>query len=56
MKKIRLNIQSESDRVKMIIALANSGYTVTTKIEKDSNRNTIYWIIFELPDLNIKES
>ncbi len=56
MKEIWISIQSYSDREKIIVALANSGYSVTTKTEEDNNRDKLYWVIFELPDLNIKGS
>lgn len=49
-----VSIQYESDRVKMILALANSGYSVTTKVEEDTMSNKTYWVIFELPENNIK--
>ncbi len=55
MKKIWISINSYIDREKIIIALANSGYNVTTKTEEDNKRNEIHWVIFEIIDLNIKD-
>jgi hypothetical protein len=54
MKKIHLNIQDYYTRNAIVLALATSGYSVYVK-EKTELAKTIYWIIFEIPDINIKE-
>ena len=58
MKKIMLCINDYDDREKMVSALANNGYSVHVKVEEDNSIISVartYWVIFELPDLNIKD-
>ena len=55
MKSIRLNIQHQADREKIIIGLINSGYTVRMEeIEEQGflHRQT-YWIVVEVDEENI---
>ena len=47
--KIKLKINSWEDRIKIVTALANSGYSVKVE-EKRERLDTIYWVIFEYKD------
>jgi len=48
MKEVMVIIKS-GERNDFIIALINSGYKVSTKIEND-----VCWVVFEVPENNIK--
>lgn len=53
MKTVRINIQNGFDRNNMVIALANA--RIAVRIEETKNENgTLYWVVFEIPDNNIK--
>jgi hypothetical protein len=55
MKKIMINIDNYDDRKNIISILAHAGYTVRVKVEEDNVHRKTYWVIFDLPDLNIKD-
>ena len=47
MKKVKLEIEYQDDRERMILALANSGYKCWVE-EKSNTFKTIYYVIFEI--------
>ena len=55
MKKVYLCIQDYNDREKLISALVNSGYTIKMEIKNKNKLNSEYWIILDLPEMNIKD-
>lgn len=48
MEQVKLKIQYQDDREKLISALANSGYKVWVEEVDDLIANTIYYVVFEL--------
>lgn len=47
MKKVKLEIEYQDDRERMILALANSGYKCWIEEESDTF-GIIYYVIFEI--------
>ena len=54
MKTVKINIQNGNDREKMVIALANAGIPVRVEEEKTNTYTTVFWVVFEVPENNIK--
>jgi len=56
MKEVWLSIENYEDRKNMVWALVNAGCRVRIKDEQDKAVITryTYWVIVEVPDLNIK--
>ena len=48
MKKIKLKINSQTDRRDLIAILADSGYVVTIEAEEDTVFNKTYYVIIQL--------
>lgn len=54
MKTVRVNIQNGNDRENMVIALANANISVRVEITEINISDKIYWVVFELPENNIR--
>ena len=54
MKEVRINIQSYADRTSIVLALANSGISVRVFEEPKTLGANLFWVIFEVPENNIK--
>jgi len=57
MKEVWIQIDRHEDRNNMVIALANAGIRVRVKMEENDKvpGKIDYWIIMEVPDLNVKD-
>lgn len=55
MKKVMIKVQEYYDRMEMVKTLANAGYTVKIEIDGKSILSKVYWVVFEVPDINIKD-
>lgn len=56
MKHVWIRIDSFEDRKNVVYALASSGYNVRTYYETDGLLIHKYWVIFEVPNEDIKNS
>ena len=55
MKEIYLLISNKVDRERIILSLINNGYKVRLEKERENLYKMKYWIIFEVPDMNVKD-